>query len=337
MDDPGTQAMLPSRTLARATRSWILVAVVGAAGFAVGTVTFLVLGPDLVVAALTATSAPIAAAVAALPFALGAAAVAGLIANSRRRAQSRLLRTALNNMSQALCMFDRSGRLVLCNRRYVEMYQLQPEHARPGTPLRDLLTYRMSVGTFSGDPDAYVESCLRVAAQGATETRNLTTSDGRIIAMINRPLPRGGWLATHTDLTEQVTAERERDSLRLRDERRQATDALVASFRMRVENVLNTVSERAAAGKAAAQALLTTSDHTLQRASGAARGSSEASINVEAAAAAATELSASIKEISRQLVHTNEVVSGAAADTRTTNDNIAALAQDIPEKQCALP
>src|SRR4029077_1601681 len=64
---------------------------------------------------------------------------------------------------------------------------------------------------------------------------------------------------------------------------------------------------KAGAMKAAAKSLrLATSDHTLQRTEGAVHGSNEASANVETVAAAAEELSASIKEISRQLVQANE-------------------------------
>jgi len=66
--------------------------------------------------------------------------------------------------------------------------------------------------------------------------------------------------------------------------------------------------------KAAAKLLLTTSDHTLQRAEGAVHGSNAASANVETAAKAAAELSVSIKEISRQLGQANQVVRAAAAE-----------------------
>ena len=71
--------------------------------------------------------------------------------------------------------------------------------------------------------------------------------------------------------------------------------------------------------KAAAKLLLTTSDHTLQRAEGAVHGSNAASANVETAAKAAAELSVSIKEISRQLGQANQVVRAAAADAAATN------------------
>ena len=123
----------------------------------------------------------------------------------------------------------------------------------------------------------------------------------------------GGWLATHSDVTEQLAAEKERDSLRQREERRRAVDVAINAFRARVESVLETVSHSATAMKTAAKLLLTTSDHTLQRAEGAVHGSNAASTNVETAATAATGLSVSIKEISRQLGQPNQLVRAAAA------------------------
>jgi len=298
----------------------------GAGGFAVGVIAYLLCGPGWVVAALTAASSPVAATMMGLPFGLGAAALAGLYINRRRRAQARLLRTALNNMTQGLCMFDRAARLVLCNERYIEMYHLQPEHARAGAPLRELLQHRLATGTFAGDVDSYVAECLKQVAEGRTETKTAKLKDGRVISVVSRPMRHGGWVASHVDVTEQLLAEKERDSLRQRDERRRGTDAAISSFRTRVESMLETVGASATAMKSAAKTLLTTSEHTLQRAEGAVHGSNEASVNVETAAAAAAELSVSIKEISRQLGQTNDVVRSAAADANATNQDIAALA-----------
>jgi methyl-accepting chemotaxis protein len=275
---------------------------------------------------LTGAPTPIVALMVGLPFGFGAAAVAGLIVNNRRRQQTRLFRAALNNMTQGLCMFDSAARLVLCNQVYMDMYRLQPEHARPGTPLRDLLLHRFAAGNFHGDPDRYVADILGEAAQGRTETKTIELEDGRVIALVSRPMRGGGWLATHTDVTEQLAAEKERDSLRQREERRRAVDSAINAFRARVESVLETVSQSSTAMKTAAKLLLTTSDHTLQRAEGAVHGSNAASANVETAATAAVELSVSIKEISRQLGQTNQVVRAAAADATATNEDIAGLA-----------
>jgi len=312
--------------LTKASRNWKLIVLTGAAGFAAGIAIYLFVGPGWVVAALTRAPATIAGGMMGLPFGLGAAAVAGLFVTGRRRGQARMLRAALNNMTQGLCMFDSAARLVLCNERYIEMYHLQPEHARAGTPLRDLLMHRLSAGNFSGDPDRYVADCLRQAAEGRIESKSIELKDGRVIALVSRPLRGGGWVATHNDVTDRLLAEKERDSLRQRDERRRNIDAAITKFRARVESVLATVGQSATAMKSAAKSLLTTSDHTLHRAESAVHGSNEASVNVETAATAAAELSVSIKEISRQLGQANEVVRSAAADASATNQDIAALA-----------
>jgi len=318
--------MLGSRVLAKAGRNWTLIVMMGAAGFVAGVIIYLFAGPDWIVAALTEAPTPAAAAVMGAPFGLGAVALAGCVIIGRRRGQVRLLRAALNNMTQGLCMFDSAARLVLCNERYIEMYHLRPDHARAGTSLRDLLMHRLAAGNFSGDVDLYVANCLSQAAEGRTETKTIELKDGRVIALVSRPMRGGGWVATHNDVTDQLLTEKERDLLRQRDERRRSTDAAISSFRTRAESVLKTVSQSASAMKSAAKTLLTTSDHTLQRAEGAMHGSNEASTNVETAAAAAAELSASIGEISRQLGQTTAVVRSAAADASATNEDIAALA-----------
>ncbi|NJO32433.1 MAG: hypothetical protein HC869_04185, partial [Rhodospirillales bacterium] len=41
---------------------------------------------------------------------------------------------ALNNMTQALCMFDGRHELVVCNAAYAKMYGLPDELTNPGTP-----------------------------------------------------------------------------------------------------------------------------------------------------------------------------------------------------------
>ncbi len=102
---------------------------------------------------------------------------------------------------------------------------------------------------------------------------------------------------------------------------------MIAILRDSSDGVAGSIMAVPFALAAAAQSLLTMSDRTLQRAEGAVHGSNEASVNVETAATAATELSSSIKEISRQLMQANEVVRSAVADAASTNEDIAALAR----------
>jgi len=318
--------MLFGHTLAKTFRQWGLVIWTGAIGFAVGIAAFSLIGLDGIFRALNAVPVAGGAIVCGL-LTLAALGIGALVALATERRRNLLARIALNNMTQGLCMFDHRARLVLCNMRYIEMHSLRREELRGGMPLRELLLLRQKRGTFSRDPDEYVAACLQQVAERRTEQKTIRFEDGRTIALGTRPLPSGGWVTAHADVTEQLAAEEERDSLRRREQGRLAADVQVASFRGRVENVLQIVGQSAAAMKAAAQSLLVTSDHTLQRTEGAVRGSNAASANVETAAAAAEELSASIKEISRQLAQANEVASSAAADANSTNDDIAALAR----------
>ena len=254
------------------------------------------------------------------------AALAGFIIRRLRQQDARLA-TALNNMSQGLCMWDSSARLILCNDRYVQMYGLTPALATPGVALRDLLARRIATGSFSGDPDEYIAKLMTTIAAGKSTSTVVELADGRVTSVSNRPMDGGGWVATHEDITEQRHLEQQRAAMVEQDQRRAVIDAAISSFRERVETVLTTVNESAVMMQTTATALFGSSDQTSQRAEGAVQASNEASTNVETAAVAADELSSSIAEISRQLTQTTEVVRSAVAEAQTTNDQIAGLAE----------
>src|SRR5215471_4756624 len=127
------------------------------------------------------------------------------------REHNLLLDTALNNMSQGLCMFDAQARLVVSNRRYVEMYGLSAEVVKPGCSLQDLLRHRIERGSFSGDPDAYSAELQQAIARGQTTKTMVESKDGRMVALVNQPMEGGGWVATHEDITDLRRAEMERD------------------------------------------------------------------------------------------------------------------------------
>jgi diguanylate cyclase (GGDEF)-like protein len=125
------------------------------------------------------------------------------------RGQNLRFDAALNNMSQALLMFDSSARLVISNHRYAEMYGLSADMAKPGCPLRDLLEHRRESGTFSDDPDRYIENLMTVIAQGKACSQLVELPDGRTISILNHPMAGGGWVATHEDITERRRAEKQ--------------------------------------------------------------------------------------------------------------------------------
>jgi PAS domain S-box-containing protein len=121
------------------------------------------------------------------------------------------LDTALNNMSQGLCMYDAKAQLVLCNRRYLEIMGLPAEFAEPGRPLQETLTRRKAMGLLAGDPQELCAALLAAAAAGKSLAHVIDTPEGRSVRVVNRPMADGGWVATFDDITEQRQAERERD------------------------------------------------------------------------------------------------------------------------------
>ena len=58
--------------------------------------------------------------------------IAGIAMVRRMHVDNKRMGVAINNMSQGLCMFDGNERLVICNRRYLELYQLSDDVVKPG-------------------------------------------------------------------------------------------------------------------------------------------------------------------------------------------------------------
>jgi diguanylate cyclase (GGDEF)-like protein/PAS domain S-box-containing protein len=129
---------------------------------------------------------------------------AALAQKSRELEQANArLDTAISNMSQGLLFFDRSERIVVCNRRYVEMYGLSADVVRPGLPFRKLIEHRKERGSFTGDVGQYLAAIARDRAKGLPTELIAEGAGGRSIRIVNQPLPDGGWVATHEDVTER--------------------------------------------------------------------------------------------------------------------------------------
>jgi diguanylate cyclase (GGDEF)-like protein/PAS domain S-box-containing protein len=121
------------------------------------------------------------------------------------------LDTALNNMTQGLVLYDASACVILCNQRYLDMYQLSTEVVKPGCSFRDLIQHRKNTGSFAGNVDEFCTSVLRNVAQGKVTHSMIASADGRWVQIVNKPLAQGGWVATIEDITERRDLEQERD------------------------------------------------------------------------------------------------------------------------------
>ncbi|MBV8835259.1 MAG: EAL domain-containing protein, partial [Alphaproteobacteria bacterium] len=115
---------------------------------------------------------------------------------------------ALNNMSQGLCFFDGEHRLIVCNRRYIDMYDLPPERVHPGITLKEIVDLRFAAGSHPAmSPEAFLQwRNDLVAAQRPSESI-VELTNGRVYQINHQPMPDNGWVATHEDITERHRAD----------------------------------------------------------------------------------------------------------------------------------
>ena len=133
------------------------------------------------------------------------------------KAQHRRLDVAVNNMSQGLLLFDSSERLVLCNKRYMDMFNLSPEIIKPGCKLRNVIQHRKDTGSLPGNVEEYCDKLREVSKTGAPSQSVAEMSDGRWMQVANQPLAEGGWVSTIEDVTQQRRSEERMVRLALYD------------------------------------------------------------------------------------------------------------------------
>jgi diguanylate cyclase (GGDEF)-like protein len=116
--------------------------------------------------------------------------------------------TAINNMSQGLCFFDASHRLIVCNDRYIDMYDLPHGRVGAGTPLAEIVDMRFEAGSFPEmTRDEYLKWRNKVAISHEPTDSIVELRNGKTFKIRHRPMPDGGWVATHEDITEQRRSE----------------------------------------------------------------------------------------------------------------------------------
>lgn len=122
------------------------------------------------------------------------------------RQQKVLLDTALENMSQGLCMFDADGRVKLFNERYATMTGLSAA-AIKGRSLLDLFKQRKASGNLTEDPDELFARVIARMREGKPSSRTVEAAHGRTLRVVESPMQGGGWIATFEDITEWLAAQ----------------------------------------------------------------------------------------------------------------------------------
>jgi diguanylate cyclase (GGDEF)-like protein/PAS domain S-box-containing protein len=112
-------------------------------------------------------------------------------------------------MSQGLCFFDGTHRLIVSNRQYCEVYDLSLEDVRPGMLLREIVDLRFAAGTAPRNmtEDDYLNWRKSAMINNQESYSVVELENGRVVRISHNPMPDGGWVATHEDITEQFRTE----------------------------------------------------------------------------------------------------------------------------------
>jgi diguanylate cyclase (GGDEF)-like protein len=114
----------------------------------------------------------------------------------------------LSNIAQGVCLFDGTQRLLVANPRYAEIYGLPPDAPLIGRSLAQILADREAVG---GGPDMSAADNLAARLETVSANRSVDTvvvlKNGRTVAVHHQPMPDGGWVGTHEDITERRQAQ----------------------------------------------------------------------------------------------------------------------------------
>lgn len=130
------------------------------------------------------------------------------------------LHITLENMDQGVTVFDADARLVLWNQRYLEIFEKTQDEVYKGVSLYDLIKTQNLQNGFEGFGDSYhqmLSELRKGLAKGEVVPGGVRLNSGRIISSIHAAMPNGGWVATHSDITERVRAQEKIEHASLHD------------------------------------------------------------------------------------------------------------------------
>jgi signal transduction histidine kinase/HPt (histidine-containing phosphotransfer) domain-containing protein len=172
-----------------------------------------------------ATAAGAALLLAALALALLAALRQRERSESERAHARRVLENAIEAMSDGFVMFDEEDRLVICNRRYREIYAVSAPFIQPGARFEDIIRGGAGRGQYpqaGEDIEAFVRDITAWHRSDLPPMERLLP-DGRWILVTERRTGDGGTVGIRTDITALKTALT--DIAAARDAARSATEA----------------------------------------------------------------------------------------------------------------
>jgi two-component system, cell cycle sensor histidine kinase PleC len=120
-------------------------------------------------------------------------------AQARAQAAENRLRDAIESVSEAFVLWDRQGRLLLCNSNYRSFFNLEARVLKPGSPKDAVERFvRLAIQNEHASPD------------GRPDVREAQLNDGRWLQISERRTADGGLVVTAADITAIKTQDEAR-------------------------------------------------------------------------------------------------------------------------------
>lgn len=129
----------------------------------------------------------------------------------------RLTLASLDHLQEAISIFDQNLRLMVWNRKFVELLAFPADLLHVGMPFAEVIGYNVRRGEYGpGDPATQIAERVRLAQQFQSHSFERVRPDGTVLEVRGQPLSEGGFITIYQDITARKQAE-----ARLRDNQQQ--------------------------------------------------------------------------------------------------------------------
>ncbi|MGR3757244.1 MAG: PAS-domain containing protein [Tranquillimonas sp.] len=146
---------------------------------------------------------------------------------------------AIETIPDGFVLFDQDDRLVMCNRRYRELYPGSAGAMTPGARFEDILRKGLSNGQYTaarGREEAWIDERL-ARRRGHPDAIEQQLSDGRWLRVMDSPTPDGGRAGLRVDITE---TKRQQVALRQATARAEAANRAKGAFLANMSHEIRT-------------------------------------------------------------------------------------------------
>lgn len=134
----------------------------------------------------------------------------------RLRADARLS-AAIDSIADGFAFYDHEDRLVICNAKYREIYDISAEAIVPGAKFEDIIRFGVAHGQYPeaiGREEQFLEERMAAHRSGGVDVEQ-QLDNGRWLKILESKTPDGGLVGFRVDITELKKAKEEAESANL--------------------------------------------------------------------------------------------------------------------------